>query len=71
MTPRSGAGRIKDDGISDTEVMEIKDANLSHTLQGAALDALFRRATQQGKAAVYIITFKAAKVTATIHITRS
>jgi L-amino acid N-acyltransferase YncA len=51
--------------------MEVKDANLSHTLQGKALDALYRRATRQGKQAVYVVVFRASKITATIHIARS
>lgn len=71
MHPRSGAGRIKDDGSSDTEVMEIKDVSKSHTLTGAALDILLRRAVRQGKEAVYIVNFRDAKVEATITIRRT
>jgi hypothetical protein len=69
--PRSGAGRIKWDASSESEVLEIKHVQKSHTLNGAYLDALYRRATQQGKAAVYVIEFTDAKIEATITITRS
>lgn len=55
--PRSGAGRIKDDGSTDTEVIEVKDANVSHTLKARDLEALFERAVRQGKDAVYVIKF--------------
>lgn len=69
--PRSGAGRIKDDGSSETEVIEVKHVAKSHTLKGESLDALYRRATQQGKDAVYVIEFVDSRITATITITRS
>jgi len=68
--PRSGAGSIKDDGSSDFEVMEIKDANKSYTLNGKELEGLYRRATRQNKDASFIIYFTGADLTATINITK-
>lgn len=68
--PRSGAGSIKDDGSSETEVMEIKDAMISHTLKGKDLFTLFKRAAMQGKDAVYVVYFTAFDLTATIKLTR-
>lgn len=68
--PRSGAGNIKDDASTDDAVLEIKDAMKSHTLQGAALDKLFRRATRQGKDAKYIVYFTETDLTATLTITK-
>lgn len=55
--PRSGAGRIKYDGSDDDDLIEVKDANKSHTLQASLLNDLFVTATRQGKDAVYIVTF--------------
>lgn len=66
--PRSGAGSIKDDGSTDAEVLEIKDAMESHTLKGTTLLQLFNRAAKQGKDAHYIIYFTKANVTATISL---
>jgi hypothetical protein len=56
---------------TDDAVIEAKDVQRTHTLNGRYLDVLYRRATKQGKAAVYVIQFKDAKITATITITRS
>lgn len=68
--PRSGAGRIKDDASTDDTIIEIKDADRSHTLKGSVLDSLFRRAVRQGKEAQYVIYFTAVDLTATIHLKR-
>lgn len=67
--PRSGAGRIKDDGSSETELIEVKDAVAMHTLKAADLFKLFRRAVAQGKDAVYVVQFKDHHIRATIHLT--
>lgn len=55
--PNSGAGRIKYDASDEDRLIEIKDANKSHTLQSSLLNDLFVKATRQGKDAVYIVTF--------------
>lgn len=68
--PRSGAGKIKDDASTDEAVVEIKDANLTHTVKGESLDHLLRRAISQGKDAEYVIYFTAHNLTLTGKITR-
>lgn len=55
--PNSGAGRIKDDGSSDSEVIEVKDANKQHTMVASDLEALYVRAVRQGKDPVYVVRF--------------
>lgn len=55
--PNSGAGNIKDDGHDDERLYEIKDARKSHTLKGADLEALRRRAARQGLEGTYIVYF--------------
>lgn len=68
--PRSGAGKIKDDGSSDSELFEVKDANKTHTLKATDLLALFQRAVRQHKEAKYIIYFRSVNLTATITLRR-
>jgi hypothetical protein len=68
--PRSGAGKIKDDGSNDEEVMEVKDAKRSHTLKVSELNALFKRAAQQGKEARYLVYFSDDDITAEITLRR-
>lgn len=67
--PMSGAGSIKEDGSTDDELFEIKDANKSFTLAGAELLQSFKRAMQQEKEAVWIIRF-ANGIEATITLRR-
>lgn len=67
--PRSGAGRIKEDGSNMECLFEIKDANKVFALKGGELNQSFIRATQQGKDAVWIIKFGNG-VKATIHVTK-
>ena len=55
--PRSGAGRIKEDGSTEDDLIEVKDANLSFSLKGADLLQTFVRATRQGKNGVWVIKF--------------
>lgn len=68
--PRSGAGKIKDDASNEETIFEFKDVMKSHSLSGAALDALFTRATQQGKEARYVVHFVEAGLEATITLRR-
>lgn len=68
--PRSGAGRIKDDASTSDKVLEIKDANKTHSIKGSDLAKLHRRASQQGKNAEYIIYFTDDDLTATLTITK-
>lgn len=64
--PRSGAGNIKDDGSTATEVFEVKDADKTHVLKASQLFAIWRRAVRQGKEAKYIVYFRSVDLTATI-----
>lgn len=68
--PNSGAGRIKDDASTEDTVIEYKDAKKTHTLKADDLDALFRRATKQGKDAEYVIYFGDHQLLATITFER-
>lgn len=67
--PMSGAGSIKSDGSSEIELIEVKDANKTHTLNANDLFTLYRWAVQQDKEAVYVVQFKEKNIRATIHIT--
>jgi hypothetical protein len=55
---------------NDFVIMEVKDAARTHTIQGAALDAVLKRANQQGKSAEYIIHFADVDITLTGTLTR-
>lgn len=68
--PRSGAGKIKDDGSTDSELLEVKDARRTHTIKGSDLLALFNRATRQKKEAQYVVYFTEADLTITGTITK-
>ena len=68
--PRSGAGKIKDDGSTDTLQIEVKDAMRTHSIKGSDLLALFRRATRLGKQAEYVVYFTEADLTLTGRITK-
>lgn len=67
--PMSGAGSIKQDGSTDTEVFEIKDANRTFMLSGAELLVGYLGAVRQGKDSVWIIKFTNG-IKATINVTR-
>jgi hypothetical protein len=68
--PRSGAGRIKDDASDEHTVIEVKDANKSHTINAKELLTVWKRAMQQGKEAQYVIYFKSIDMTATMTLRR-
>jgi hypothetical protein len=68
--PMSGAGSIKDDGSTDDELIEVKQVKRSHTMQGRDLNTLFRRATEQGKEAVYIVHYIDNNITAEVRLRR-
>ena len=68
VTPNSGAGGIKADGRTETEVIEMKDANKTYTLKASDLDTLRRYANKEGKDASFIIQFNDPRVRAVIHI---
>ena len=55
--PNSGAGRIKFDGSSETEVGEVKTAAKSYTVQRQYMIDLFTNAVRQGKTPILIIKF--------------
>lgn len=66
--PRSGAGKIKDDASDMHTVIEVKDANKSHTINAQELLAVWKRAVQQGKEAEYVIYFKSVDLTASLKL---
>jgi hypothetical protein len=68
--PRSGAGKIKSDASTDTELLEYKDANKSYSLRGDELLTLLKYAVRQGKEPVFVIYFTDADVTAEIKVMR-
>ena len=51
-------------------ILEIKDANKTHTINGIELDAVLTRAQKQGKDAEYVIHFTAVGITLTGRLTR-
>lgn len=55
--PNSGAGKIKEDGSTEEELVEVKDALKSFTLKAVDLNTSRRRAAQQGKQAMWLIQF--------------
>src|SRR5690242_8178480 len=65
--PRSGAGTIKEDGSTQECLYEIKDARKAFQLNAKDLQTSRRRAIQQDKQAVWIITF-ANGITAEVYI---
>lgn len=68
--PNSGAGHIKDDASTEEIIYEFKDSMKTHTLKGEELEALFKRAAQQGKEARYVILFNSSNLEATITLGR-
>lgn len=66
--PRSGAGRIKDDGSDENYIYEVKDARKSYTLKAKTLVDLFRRGAQQGKGALTLIYFSDIDATAEVRL---
>lgn len=55
--PNSGAGSIKYDGSTQEEVIEVKDAVKSFTLNRDYLMSLFKHAARQSKQAVLVVEF--------------
>lgn len=55
--PNSGAGHIKWDGSDEDSIIEVKEAEKSHTVKGDLVEKLFQDATRQNKQGVYIIRF--------------
>ena len=55
--PNSGAGRTKEDGHSEEELIEVKDALKSFTLNAKDLNMTRKRAAQQGKQGMWLIKF--------------
>lgn len=68
--PRSGAGKIKDDASDGDTVLEVKDANKTHSINALELLAVWKRAIQQGKQAQYVIYFKSVDITLTGTLTK-
>lgn len=50
--------------------MEIKDAGRTHTIKGTDIEAVFIRASRQGKQAEYIIHFADVGITLTGRLTK-
>ncbi len=55
--PNSGAGRIKRDFSTDTELFEAKTAGKTHRLNAEDLLDLYRQAAIQDKEPVYLVEF--------------
>lgn len=70
MHPNSGAGPIKDDGHDDDFLYEYKDANKQITLKGKELEATLKRATRQGRQAMWVVVFTDIGIEAEIHLRR-
>lgn len=73
--PRSGAGRIKEDGSKgqgnfDPEdvLYEVKDCRKSYTLKATDLRQSFVRAVQQGRTSVWLVYFDDCNFTAKIEL---
>lgn len=66
--PRSGAGRIKLDGSTDTELIEHKSANKQLTLDGQVLRRDHVRALHAGQELVWVVRFEDAGITAEVRI---
>jgi hypothetical protein len=56
--PASGAGHIKNDCSDDEELVEIKTAKSTHTVNVKDIEALYRRGVQQRKRTTYVIRFE-------------
>ena len=69
--PASGAGSIKYDGSNDDVVMEVKDADKSHRLDGKYLEGLYKNAIRQGKDPVMVVNFRGVRLVATITLSRA
>lgn len=67
----SGAGSIKADGSDDDYLYEIKDANVSYTMNAYDLATLHHQAVIQGKTPRMIIKFVINDMVACITLTRS
>lgn len=55
---------------TEDTIIEVKDADKTHTIKGTALDAVLTRAHRQGKGAEYVIYFTDANITLTGTLTR-
>lgn len=55
--PRSGAGRIKHDGSTHDELVEVKSARKQFALRLVDLAVLYKRAVQEGKEPLMVVTF--------------
>lgn len=55
--PRSGAGSIKHDGSTKEQLIEVKDANKTHSVLANYLYELFVIAVRQGKEPRYVVKF--------------
>ena len=64
--PNSGAGRIKYDGSTDAEIIELKESARSYQLRASYIEDLYRYAARQGKDATLIVRFPDYMVTCRI-----
>lgn len=55
--PSSGSGPIKQDGHTEGELFEIKDAGKRHTVNSGELLVLYQRGIRQRRQPVYVIHF--------------
>lgn len=66
--PRSGAGRIKEDGSNGETVYEVKDCRKTYTLKAKDLRASFVNAVRQGKDSTWLIYFDDVNFTAEVRL---
>jgi hypothetical protein len=55
--PSSGSGKVKQDGHTDGELIEVKDARRSHRISVDELMALYQRGVRQRRCPMYIVHF--------------
>ena len=67
-TPMSGAGSIKGDGITEDEVIELKHANKSYTLNVKDLQKVRLAAINAGKEPIFVVHFDSENLTAIIRL---
>ena len=56
--PASGALRIKHDASDDEILYEIKDANITHTMNADELMSVWKEAAMAEKDALYVVKFR-------------
>lgn len=69
--PGSGASYIKHDASNSEDLIEFKEVQRSHTLNGEYCRDLFNRAVRQEKSALYVVNFNDVGITAEIRLRKA